>query len=107
MVERRTNYVRVVGVAIAAVLLALGLAMWIQNLSVTKTVLDYGEVTATSRFGKGEPVTVRTRRVKSGQLVFEELEQGPDTWIDCSGDCAETLRKQDVDFWETRRRREH
>jgi hypothetical protein len=23
------------------------------------------------------------------------------TWIDCRGDCRETLREETVDFWET------
>ncbi|MGI9407718.1 MAG: hypothetical protein ACR2O4_15195 [Hyphomicrobiaceae bacterium] len=105
--RRKTSWVRAAGVAITGILLAIAMVMMVRNLATTKVVLSYGEVTATSRFGKGGPVMVRTRRVKTGELVFEELEQGPDTWIDCAGDCAETLRKQDVDFWETRQRWEH
>lgn len=82
------------------------IAVWRQTAVVT-TVLDYGSVTADSQFGNGDAITVRTRRVKQGEVVFEQVELGPDTWEDCRGDCAEALRKQKIDFWETRRRREH
>lgn len=55
-----------------------------------------GYVVACSRFGNGcykAPV----RNSAWGQ----EMRLKGGTWIDCRGDCRETLREETVDFWET------
>lgn len=55
-----------------------------------------GYVVACSRFGNGcykAPV----RKSAFGPQM--RLKGG--TWIDCRGDCRETLREETVDFWET------
>jgi len=57
----------------------------------------YGTVTAHSRYGNPS----RTARVRRGQFG-PEVEIGNNTWMHCeAGDCAYTLRRQKVDFWET------
>ena len=57
----------------------------------------YGAVTAHSRYGNPS----RTARVRRGQFG-PEVEIGNNTWMHCeAGDCAYTLRRQKVDFWET------
>ena len=60
----------------------------------------YGSVTAYSRYGNGS-VTGAIRRAYGGYEV--RLPGG--TWIFCKRDCANTLREESIDFWETRRER--
>ena len=57
---------------------------------------DRGAVTACSNYGNGcyrAPV----RRGKWGR----EMRLKGGTWIDCRGDCRQTLREETIDFWET------
>jgi len=105
--QKRRNTVRRLGLLLALILFVVAASVAWHQASTPKTVLDYGKVTADSRFGNQGPITVRTRRVRRSGTISTEVELGPDTWLDCGGDCAETLRKQSIDFWETRRRREH
>jgi hypothetical protein len=57
----------------------------------------YGSVTAHSRYGNPS----RTARVRPGRFG-REVELGNNTWVHCeAGDCAYTLRRQKIDFWET------
>lgn len=58
-------------------------------------------VTAYSRSNL-QPVTAPVRRGRWGLEV--RLPGG--TWIDCKGDCRETLREETVDFWERQERRD-
>ena len=54
------------------------------------------DVTVCSDYGNGcyrAPV----RRGKWGHKM--RLKHG--TWIDCRGDCRQTLREETIDFWET------
>lgn len=57
-------------------------------------------VTAVSRSNL-QTVTAPVRRGRWGQEV--RLPGG--SWIDCKGDCRETLREETVDFWERQERR--
>lgn len=54
-------------------------------------------VTAVSRYGNGT-LTAPVRPAPSGYEV--RLPGG--VWIHCAGDCADTLRREKLDFWETR-----
>jgi hypothetical protein len=57
---------------------------------------DRGAVTVCSDYGNGcyrAPV----KRSKWGHKM--RLKGG--TWIDCRGDCQQTLREETIDFWET------
>ena len=57
----------------------------------------YGSITAHSRYGNPS----RTAPVRRGQFG-PEVDLGNKTWVHCeAGDCAHTLRRQKVDFWET------
>ncbi len=53
-------------------------------------------VTAVSRYGNGT-LTAPIRPARFGYEV--QLPGG--VWIDCAGDCRETLRRQKLDYWET------
>ena len=56
-------------------------------------------VTAHSRYGN-RPRTAPVRRGQFGP----EVDLGHNTWTHCeAGDCAHTLRREKVDFWETKR----
>ena len=53
-------------------------------------------VTACSGYGNG----CYTASVRTGRFGPEMRLKGG-TWIDCRGDCRETLREETIDFWET------
>jgi hypothetical protein len=59
-----------------------------------------GMVTACSTYGHFECYKAPLRRGKFGP----EMRLRGGTWIGCSGDCRDTLRKQTVDFWDEQRR---
>ncbi|MGE0611646.1 MAG: hypothetical protein AB7G34_02270 [Hyphomicrobiales bacterium] len=58
---------------------------------------EYGRVTAFSHYGNGS-VTGAVRKSRWGY----EVQSPKGSWLDCEGDCRETLRKWALDFWETR-----
>jgi hypothetical protein len=55
-------------------------------------------VTAESRYGHGRV----SGPVRSGHRGGHEVRMPGGTWIDCGRSCAETLRRETVDFWESR-----
>jgi hypothetical protein len=55
-----------------------------------------GYVTADSRYG-GQSITGPVRR---GPLGRFEVRLPGGTWLECGRSCAETLRRQTVDFWQ-------
>ena len=57
---------------------------------------DY--VSAESRYGHG---TV-SGPVRPGHRGGYEVRMPGGTWIDCGRSCSETLRRETVDFWESR-----
>jgi len=61
---------------------------------------DDRSVTACSRHGNG----CYTAVVRRGPLGPQMRLKGG-TWIDCRGDCRETLREETVDFWDTQQER--
>ena len=68
-----------------------------------RRVTGHGQVTAQSRYTPGKSVTLRTRDLVGAGTTFKEVELPNGTWIDCAGDCAETVRREHLDFWETKR----
>lgn len=48
----------------------------------------------------GQPVTFDTRTREVGSIRLEEVRSPGGAWIDCSGDCRETLRREHLEFWE-------
>ncbi len=57
---------------------------------------EVGRVVACSRYGNG----CYQAPVKPGRYGLQMRLKGG-TWIDCRGDCRETLREETIDFWET------
>lgn len=60
--------------------------------------LDRGYVTAESRYGGG---TV-TAPVRPGPRGRPQVQLPGGTWIDCQQTCSDTLRRETVDFWQSR-----
>ena len=60
--------------------------------------LDRGYVTAESRYGGG---TV-TAPVRPGPRGRSQVRLPGGTWIDCQQTCSDTLRRETVDFWQSR-----
>jgi hypothetical protein len=54
-----------------------------------------GFVTAESNYGNGT-VSGPVRRTAQGRL---EVRMPGGTWIECATSCADTLRRETVDFW--------
>ncbi len=88
-----------IGLLMAGVL-AYGLYLQFKH---PRKITGYGQVTAKSRYTPGKSVTSRTRDVEGSGTTFKEVELPGGTWIDCGGDCAEAVRRQQLDLWETKR----
>lgn len=58
----------------------------------------YGYVTADSRYG-GPSITAPVRYGPHGRL---EVRLPGGTWIECGRSCRDTLRRETVDFWQSR-----
>lgn len=85
---------KVVGLALLAAALVIALAP-------TKSRAEgNGVVTAQSRYG----VQRVQAPVRPGRRGFEVRLPGG-TWVNCRRDCAQTLREETVDFWQTQRER--
>jgi hypothetical protein len=88
-----------IGLLMAGIL-AYGLYLQFKH---PRRVTGYGQVTAKSRHSPGKTVTLRTRDVEGSGTTFKEVELPNGTWIDCAADCAETVRREHLDIWETKR----
>lgn len=60
---------------------------------------DRSSVTACSKSGNQACYTAAVGEGRYGPKL--RLKHG--TWIDCDGDCRETLRRTTVDYWDDRR----
>lgn len=80
-----------IGIAAAAVLTAI----FADGASAAKKNTAY--VTAKSDFGNGK-ITAPVRQAQYGKQV--QLPSG--MWYYCELSCADTLRREVLDFWETR-----
>lgn len=89
----------VIGLGMAGIV-AYGLFV---NWKQPRRITGHGEVTARSRHTPGKSVTLRTRRVEGAGATFQEVELPGGSWLDCSGDCAEAVRREHLDVWETKR----
>ena len=83
-----------------AVLLGWGLYLQFKH---PRKITGTGQVTAKSRYTPAKTLTLRTRDVEGSGTTFQEVELPGGTWIDCGGDCAETVRREVLDLWETKR----
>ena len=60
--------------------------------------MDGNTVTAESRYGHGT-VSGPVRRSDRGRA---EVRLPGGTWIECGRSCSETLRRESIDFWDSR-----
>ena len=91
----RTNTTSILAVATVA-LGTIATAAVAQTRGYGHANADY--VTAESRFGHG---TV-SGPVRAGRAGSREVRLPGGTWIACGRSCAETLRVESIDFWETK-----
>ena len=82
--------------ALFAGIVVVGYSMWKFQMTTSREIISYGLVKATSLHNKGELVR-RTRQVQRGDLLFWEVELPNKSWVDCSSDCADALRKGELD----------
>jgi len=66
-------------------------------------VVGHGKVISKSEYSE-KSVERPTRQIARGTLNYWEVETPEGLWLDCAGDCAETYRRELLDFWETRSR---
>ena len=51
-----------------------------------------------------QAVVARTRTVRVGAVLLNEIELPNGTWIDCAGDCEKAFKDATTDFWDNRER---
>lgn len=64
-------------------------------------VIGHGKAISKSDFSK-KSVERPTRQMARGSLKYWEVQTPEGLWLDCAKDCAETYRREVLDFWETR-----
>ena len=82
--------------------LALAAGMFAQTVGAEARRGNYGPgegyVTAESRYGP-QTITAPVRYGSRGRL---EVQLPGGTWIECGRSCRDTLRRETVDFWQSR-----
>lgn len=63
------------------------------------TVIGHGTVVAKSNYSDKLEVRAKRQVVRRG-VTFWQVETPGGAWLDCGGDCAETYRREVMDFWE-------
>lgn len=88
-------------VVLVAVATALAPLLILPNSALAKKAKDGGgSVTACSHYARG----CVSGSVRRGRRQAQVRMPGG-TWIDCKGDCRQTLREESVDFFDTLRDR--
>lgn len=87
-------------------ILALGLGvvaygLWYRHLNPPR-VTGSGQIKV-SDAKTGRDLVFETREVVSGAIKVVEVKLPNGTWIDCRGDCRETVRKEYLEFWDEQR----
>lgn len=88
--------------ALGAVVVGVGL--WRQALFPPK-VVSTGVVKFVDR--NGTTLLFPKRVLSSGGVERVQIQLPGETWIDCSGDCAEAIRAEHTEIWETRMLKGH
>ncbi len=68
-------------------------------------VVGHGTVVSKSQYSQ-KSVSRPTRQMVRGSLQYWEVETPQGLWIDCAKDCAETYRREVLDYWEARKQEE-
>ena len=64
------------------------------------TIIGHGSVVAKSNYS--DKLAVRAKRqIVRKNVTYWQVETPGGVWLDCAGDCAETYRREVLDFWET------
>lgn len=92
--------------AIGIAVLGLGIASYgiYQQLANPMRVLSVGNIVVDDPRGGTEKKRLVTRTIANGPIVRSEVELPNGTWLDCGGDCAATVRKATIDFWDEQRK---
>jgi hypothetical protein len=69
------------------------------------TIVGESKIDVADPKGGAAKITFRTRTVKGGGITTEQVELPGGTWIECSGDCRDAVRKATTDFWDEQRRK--
>jgi hypothetical protein len=64
-------------------------------------------IVATSKLTLADPASGQTiqfsiRTIEMGSVRLEEVQLPGGTWIDCGGDCRETVLREHLEFWPRR-----
>ncbi|HRK19389.1 MAG TPA: hypothetical protein PK970_10575 [Hyphomicrobiaceae bacterium] len=85
--------------AVLAAMAAAGVLATAQDATARERRGGYvGYVTAESRYGSG----VVSGPVRQGPRGLLQVRLPGGTWMDCGRSCRETLRRETVDFWQSR-----
>jgi hypothetical protein len=88
---------------------ALGLGVVVYGTYMRRidplTVIGESKIEVADPKGSAAKVVFRIRTVRGGGFTTEQVELPGGTWIDCNGDCRDTVRKATVDFWDEQRKK--
>jgi hypothetical protein len=68
-------------------------------------VVSHGKVVSRSEFSR-KSVERPTRQMARGSVKYWQVKTPEGLWIDCAKDCAETYRREVLDYWEARKQEE-
>ena len=86
--------------AIAMVIVA-AYGIWYHRVH-PREIIRQGSIAIETKGDNGPVKTsARTRTVRVGAVVLNEVELPGGTWIDCGGDCLAAYRQGTTDFWDT------
>lgn len=69
------------------------------------TVISEGQIDVSNPKDSTTKFAFRIRTVKGGGITAEQVELPGGTWMDCGGDCRDTIHKATTDFWEEQRKK--
>src|SRR5262245_54740911 len=81
-----------------ALALIAGMAAWTSGSEAQRRDRELAYVTAESRYGS-QTITAPVRYGNRGRL---EVRLPGGTWIECGRSCRDTLRRETIDFWQSR-----
>lgn len=85
---------------LCAALAVVAYGTWYRSLHPPRVVAT-GSVAMTDP-RTGEPLVFPRRTLAIGSIRTDEVQLPGGTWIDCVGDCRDTLSREHLEFWERR-----
>jgi hypothetical protein len=77
-------------------------AAWYGMRNPPRPTGKVGSASAKSRTDPNRTAAAPTREVVAGGVVYWQVQLPSGAWVDCGGDCGETLRREHLDFWQTK-----